>query len=335
MLYTKIFNLYLNFKRKNSKEFPAVIVSIGNITAGGAGKTPFVIELCILLQNSGYRCAVVSRGYKGKYKDEYQFVSKNGRIILSPAEAGDEPVLIARKTGAPVVVARKRSRGITALLNQFPLTDVVLLDDAFSHIQVKRDVDILLIDSWRNLRKEKPLPFGVLREPLENIKRADLFFANMKGKFFTENKIFLKSLGIDKIYTFSYLPLKFINLRGEEIKAEVLKKLKVIAMAGIAHPGSFFKLLDEMKTKPLLKIPLPDHFSYPWLVRKILQIIISQNFYLLVTEKDAVKLDYLLPEEVKDRIIYTSTSLEIQEEGKKELLKSIARAKESKRKKND
>ncbi len=326
-LIERIVNYRIERDIARQTEFPVKIVSIGNITVGGAGKTPFTIKTSRLLTSMGIKNAIVTRGYRGHYRDRL-LVSDGNEILTGWREASDEAILLAMRTEVPVAVSRKRARGIRLILDRFPETEVILLDDAFSHLKVKRDLDILIIDAWRRLSGERLIPLGALREPLENIRRADLYYMNNRGPFFAENREFLKEAFGIVTNEFFYKTLGFYNMLGDEIEPGVLKSKPIIAMAGIAHPSSFFKALEEEGIKLKARIGLPDHFSYPSFTKKILGFLTGRKGILIVTtEKDMVKL-LDLPEDVKSRIIYPKIDLVFEGGSESALVEKIKDGKE-------
>ena len=163
-------NFFYNLGFFVSRKLPCKVVSIGNLSVGGTGKTPFVLFLANTLKATGLKVAVLSRGYKRKSAGT--LVVSDGNAVQSDLEnSGDEPFMLANKLkGIPVVVDENRYRGGQLICNEYN-PDVILMDDAFQHRRVFRDVDIVLINS--NHRRPKLLPYGLLREPLRNIKRAD------------------------------------------------------------------------------------------------------------------------------------------------------------------
>ncbi len=318
-LVEKIIYLKLEKERSLQKSFPVKIISIGNITIGGAGKTPFTIKLSEILTALHKKHAIVTRGYRGKYKKKL-LVSNGEKLLSSWKEAGDEAILLSIRTGVPVAVSKKRSDGIALILSKFPNTEYILLDDAFSHISVKRDIDILIIDAWRSIENEKLIPFGTLREPIENIKRADLFFINKQGPFFRSNYFFLRNNGLHPL-AFKYINEGFFNLNGHLV-TKITDRRK-FAIAGIAHPSSFFRLLADYKIRTDFKVKLPDHFSYNTYFKKILSLLIKDfDITFFVTEKDGVKL-IDLPEDVKNWIIYPKISVSLEKEAEKSILRAL------------
>lgn len=157
------------------RRLPCRIVSIGNLTVGGTGKTPMTQYAAILCRSLGYKVVVVSRGYKGAAEKRGGVVSDGGTLRMTAAEAGDEPFLIASSLpGIPVLVGRDRfAAGMRAVTEFQP--DVILLDDAFQHLRLERDIDLVLLDRSRPLGNGYLLPRGPLREPLAALSRGDAF----------------------------------------------------------------------------------------------------------------------------------------------------------------
>ncbi len=157
-----------------SRRLPCFVISVGNITVGGTGKTPMTIYVVEKLKEMGLAPAVVSRGYRGGMEKEGGVVSDGENILAGPSMAGDEPWLLAKTLKVPVVVGSDRYKaGMTAVERFAP--DVIVLDDAFQHLKLERDLDIVLLDGRRPFGNGSLLPAGPLREPAEALGRGDLF----------------------------------------------------------------------------------------------------------------------------------------------------------------
>jgi tetraacyldisaccharide 4'-kinase len=142
---------------------PCKVVSVGNITLGGTGKTPFVCLVAEMIHKRGYRTAVLSRGYRGSYEGTYALVSDEERVLLDPRQAGDEPCLLARKLkGIPVIVGRERWIAGRYAIDRFH-TQVLILDDGFQHLALGRDINLLLLDSSSPFGNGWVFPRGELR----------------------------------------------------------------------------------------------------------------------------------------------------------------------------
>ena len=157
-----------------TRSLSACILSIGNITVGGTGKTPFVAMLAEWADRREFKAAILSRGYKGKRISDSIVVSDGTEVLGSVGEAGDEPVLLARKlSSVPVLVSKKRHAAGDLAVRRFG-SEILFLDDGYQHLSLRRDLNILLIDARRQFGNGFLLPRGPLREPLEEIGRSDL-----------------------------------------------------------------------------------------------------------------------------------------------------------------
>jgi len=296
-----------------------VVISIGNITVGGSGKTPFTVYLAKVLQEENLSVAVVSRGYKGKNRKNAMLVSDYKKILIdSPLYSGDEPFLIAKLlNGVPVAVSKKRKHGIDIIADTIGLPDVILLDDAFSHKSVKKDFDIVLIDGSYNISNERLLPFGHLREPVENLKRSDFIFVK-DGIYALKNNSWLRNKGYDFNF-FKYKIEGYYNLNFTEVD----RPTEAIAFCGIAHPDDFFTKLKEYGISLKEEYPLFDHFSYPKAYKLLLsEKVRKSEFLYITTEKDMVKLTDL-PVDIKEKILYTKTKIKTCKTGVDKLVEAV------------
>src|SRR3972149_9569915 len=157
-----------------TKNLSIPVISIGNLTAGGTGKTPTIIMIAELLKGMGKKVAVLSRGYKGKAEGEINVVSDGDKILLNPLESGDEPYMMAaRLKGIPVITGSDRYKTGKYAIEKFG-TKIILLDDGYQHVQLDRNFNILLLDSNSPFGNGYLLPRGTLREPPSYINRADV-----------------------------------------------------------------------------------------------------------------------------------------------------------------
>lgn len=275
------------------KELPCKVISIGNITVGGSGKTPMAIYLADALTKKGKKVVVLSRGYKSKNKD-IDIVSDGKNIFLNPDEAGDEPFLIAKKTkNIPVVIGKDRYKAGLFAVDRFQ-PDIIILDDGFQHIRLKRDKDIVLIDSIRGFGNGHLLPRGILREPIDSLKRADnIFISNDKNEEIIHK---IRASGAAApLKSFKYKPSGFVNLADDTmIEPDKLKNKNILAFAGIANPISFFKTLEGLGIAIKEKMVFPDHHKYN--SKDIDKIKTHTNSIdcFITTEKDGVKIKDLL-----------------------------------------
>ncbi|MCH9405173.1 tetraacyldisaccharide 4'-kinase [Pantoea agglomerans] len=259
----------LSYRRgwRKSWRAPLPVVVVGNLTAGGNGKTPVVIWLVEALQQRGLRAGVVSRGYGGKAEHYPLLVTAQ-----TPTEqAGDEPVLIAQRTGAPVAVAPQRRRAIEALLKQGSL-DVIITDDGLQHYALQRDREIVVVDGVRRFGNGWWLPAGPMRERADRLQQVDAVIIN--GGEAQPDEIAMQ-----------LQPGLATNLlTGESCPTEQLGA--VVAMAGIGHPPRFFTTLKQQGITPVAEIAFADHHAYS---KDELTRLLQTGQQLLMTEKDAVK----------------------------------------------
>nr|ELR5114304.1 tetraacyldisaccharide 4'-kinase [Providencia stuartii] len=246
---------------------PVPVVVVGNLTAGGNGKTPVVIWLVESLMKQGYRVGVVSRGYGGKAEHYPLIISSS----TTTAEAGDEPVLIYHRTKAPVAVAPKRSDAVKALLDSHAL-DVIITDDGLQHYALGRDYEIVVIDGQRRFGNGWWIPAGPMRERAGRLKSVNAVIVNGGSAQLNETAMVLAG------------DMAINLLTGEQRPVSYLKT--VIAMAGIGHPPRFFTSLEKKGLTLIQTYAFADHQSYQ---QQQLSILTPNNEPLLMTEKDAVK----------------------------------------------
>ncbi|MGB5529135.1 MAG: tetraacyldisaccharide 4'-kinase [Ignavibacteriaceae bacterium] len=279
-----------------SKRVNAKVFSVGNISLGGSGKTPVSIYLTNLLKSKGCKVGVISRGYGRKSKG-YVLVSDGKKILTTVDRSGDEIYHTVLDCSVPAAVAENRVNGAERLINDTSI-DTIVLDDAFQHRWIKRDVDLLVIDqsflTEKNFFTQNLLPTGVMREPLSSIKRADAVIINRK---FMENKpITTKSIEFlegKKIFTGYYKAITFFDLKmNTELNLEEFQGQKSLVVSGIASPVSFLNILKQTKVDTQNKLIFKDHKRYTYNdIQRIRQLFYSTNSHSVVTtEKDAVKL---------------------------------------------
>ena len=252
---------------KRAWRAPVPVVVVGNLTAGGNGKTPVVIWLVEQLQRRGIRPGVVSRGYGGK--------AAQYPLVLSPAtttaEAGDEPVLIYQRTGAPVAVSPVRSDAVKALLAEHDV-QIVITDDGLQHYALARDKEIVVIDGVRRFGNGWWLPAGPMRERASRLKTVDAVIVNGGEARAGEIPMLLR-------------PGQAVNMLTGERK-DVAQLEHLVAMAGIGHPPRFFATLEQCGAWLEKRVPLADHQA---LVAEEVERLAAPGQTLIMTEKDAVK----------------------------------------------
>jgi len=287
---------------KKVRSLPCRVVCIGNLTLGGSGKTPVTILAAKRLSEEGKRVVIISRGYKRKRGEKNMVVVQDTqKILASPLEAGDEPYLIAESLpGIPVIVCANRFiAGEYACRNFNP--DILILDDGFQHWGLKRDCDIVCIDSGKPLDKLKLLPRGLLREPIEGLKRAQavIFTRTEKAERLNDQiNIVKKIAGNIPVLRLRFQLGELLPVSKEEstnFTEEDYFRKPVMAFCGIANPESFFRLIKQKFKKLEKTIVFPDHVSYTKEhFRSIKSEFVYYNCHIAITtEKDAVKIRHM------------------------------------------
>ena len=281
----------------HSQKLPCKVISVGNITVGGTGKTPLTLYIGRLLKEMGHKTAILSRGYGGSRQGCSMVLSKGDGPLHGPDESGDEPYMIASKLrGVFVLTGKNRFQSGILACNAFNI-DAAILDDGYQHLSLYRGLNILLISPKTLNGKGRLLPRGELRETLESMNRADLIV--VKGK--EEQHVGLLDrlkviIDRDRVFFFTYKPVSFINQRdGKKEKVDFVKRKKLLSVSGIALPDSFLETLNDLGGLVCKRIIFPDHHNYT--VKDIEQIKRSSSDVdiTVTTEKDGVKLSKMLP----------------------------------------
>lgn len=273
-----------------SKTLPFPIISVGNITVGGTGKTPLVMELARVLKQKGIPVAILSRGYKRK-KTSVAIVSKEN--LLSSEEVGDEPLMMAKiLEGIPILVGKDRFSNSQLALQRFDLRGFIL-DDGFQHLQIHRDLDIVLVDSKIGFGDHHLLPRGILREPLTHLRRAHLLLLtkveSLEACQPIEDEI-RKIYPQARIFHSHYEPMGLISPSDEWEGIETLKGKRVLVLSGIANPESFLSLVRKFQVEVVREMIFPDHHFYTSRDIDLLKRSAEGVEQIVTTEKDMVKL---------------------------------------------
>jgi tetraacyldisaccharide 4'-kinase len=249
--------------RFRQQHFEVPILVVGNVTVGGVGKTPFVIALARHCQEKGVRVGIVSRGYGASIKQFPHEVLEQD----SAYDVGDEPLLLAKRTSCPVVIAPDRVQAVRYLLEKHAC-QLIISDDGLQHYKLARAIDIVVMDGVRGLGNGLCLPAGPLREPASGLKRVDFIVVN--GGVWPDG------------YQMTLAPGALTRLTtGDTIEVADLP-MPVAAVAGIGHPQRFFSTLQSLGIV-FHRYPFPDHHPFR---REELQV--SEQM-VVMTEKDAVK----------------------------------------------
>jgi len=304
-----------------TKNLSIPVISIGNLTAGGTGKTPTIIMIAELLKGMGKKVAVLSRGYKGKAEGEINVVSDGDKILLNPLESGDEPYMMAaRLKGIPVITGSDRYKTGKYAIEKFG-TKIILLDDGYQHVQLDRNFNILLLDSNSPFGNGYLLPRGTLREPVSYINRADMVIFTKSEILNPKSEILnLKNIPICKCH---YVSEGFVDINcNKDISLDGVKGKKGFAFCGIASPKSFNNSLTEAGINIGGFVSFEDHYQFS---RDDIDSLISKaketgSEILITTEKDAVRLKGFEP--ISFPIWILKIRMEISE-GKEILLSKI------------
>ncbi len=248
------------------------VIVVGNITAGGSGKTPLVIWLVQWLREQGYHPGVVSRGYGGTAR-----ACMDVQPDSLPTEVGDEPLLIRIKTDVPVVVGRDRVAAAHRLVSQHPEIDLIVSDDGLQHYRLRRDIELAVVDAATGLGNGWPLPAGPLREPCSRLGRVDAVIQVVRGTTQPRTDLSAKSWRAD------YSIGRVTRLRSPADK-RVLQSLPTanwLAVTGIGRPQGFFDML-RMQGLEFTPRSFADHHAFQ-------PHELPADGHVLMTEKDAVK----------------------------------------------
>ncbi|MBI5235906.1 MAG: tetraacyldisaccharide 4'-kinase [Deltaproteobacteria bacterium] len=274
-------------------KLPCRVISIGNMTVGGTGKTPMAIHAAHLLRAAGKKCVILSRGYKRESKG-MMLVSDMNELLVDAGAAGDEPYLMAKRLGGvPVIVAEDRAAAGRYAVTKFA-PDYIILDDGYQHRRLVRDVNLLLVDAKEGFGNGHLLPAGILREPISGIRRAS--FAIVKNPPLKDRDAArLAEFGIPAI-GFSFKPVCLVNLSdGGQTPLSALSGKKVFAFAGLARAASFFESFDPLGARLTRTLEYRDHHAYTQSDIKDISAASSGADYVVTTEKDGVKVQALEP----------------------------------------
>jgi len=271
------------------------VITIGNLTVGGTGKTPTVCIVAEYLKKEGIKTAVVCRGYRGKETDTPQIVSDGKKILSDSESAGDEACMLAKKlSGIPIIAGKDRVAASKLACKHFN-TKIIILDDGFQHLRLKRDLDVVLINSGNPFGNGFLLPRGILREPLTALKRADIVVLTKTSPVKAdcsslENRIRLHNPDAPVFRSF-YKPSNIIDpVDNKCIPVDLLKNKKVACFCSIGDPESFIFLLEKMGLTLSEKTIFPDHHQYSSDDYKRMKELSEKFDYLITTEKDIAKI---------------------------------------------
>lgn len=270
-------------------------IGVGNLTVGGNGKTPFTLFLASRLAERGLRTAIVSRGYGAQKRAAGALlVADGGQLLLGPEEAGDEPVMMAKSFSGPIAVAHHRIDAINLLAQRGPL-DAVVLDDAFQHLRLRRDVDLLLVSAERGLGNGWMLPAGPMREPLGSAARASAVILMITEDGPAGSRVAeIAAGGRERLMPAMLRPRALVRPGAggwRDLPLELAGR-RVIAVAGLADPRSFLRMLQREDAEVVGRFEYRDHHRYTESdCRAIREAADAAAALIVTTEKDLVKLE--------------------------------------------
>jgi tetraacyldisaccharide 4'-kinase len=240
------------------------VISVGNLTAGGTGKTPLVEFIARVLLSRGKRVAIVSRGY-GRVSRGVQIISDGRSVLLDAAQGGDEPVQIARKfPGAIVVVGERRAEAARVAIDQLG-ANVIVIDDGFQHRYLRRDLDIVVVDSRTDLVREPVLPAGMRREPMAGLRRAGfLVFSKVSSKDVADARRSRLSPWFDGPTMSSRYRIESVHraVDGTPVNVDELFVKPAVAFSGIGDHDGFVSGLRDLGCTVSADLRFPDHHRY-------------------------------------------------------------------------
>jgi tetraacyldisaccharide 4'-kinase len=272
------------------------VISVGNLTVGGTGKTPCTAALAQMLRDEGLEVAILSRGYKRTTEGRIE-VSDGQEILCESHEAGDEPYLLARACPGVRVVADRDRWAAGRWLEERAKPSVFLLDDGYQHLRLARDLDLALIDGTDDLSKAEMVPFGRLREPLAGLARANAVVVTGSNRPFDRNQLettirrYARS-GVPIVYAHSLI-MSMLDLNsGQSQAAEAFAGKRMAAFAGIARPERLINDLESLGIPIVLRRDFEDHHRYTR--EEITELAVAAKQAgadgLITTEKDAANI---------------------------------------------
>ncbi len=284
--------------RMNKRRAGLTTISVGNLTVGGNGKTPFTLFLANRLQSHRpegcHSC--VSRGYNRadrQTRARALLVAQGGVLKISPEEAGDEPTMLAKSFSGPIAVARRRIDAIELLTKLGPL-DAVILDDGFQHERLHRDVDLVLVSSQRGLGNGWMLPAGPMREPIGSVRRADaIVIVNSGDQISALRPSEIDKFSSRKILRASIQPRALLAIENgawHEIPLGLVGR-RVLAVSGLADARGFYAMLRELEADLVGVFEFSDHHAYTNADWQTIVTAMRDVDMVVTTEKDLVKLE--------------------------------------------
>ena len=288
-----------------SHDFDVPVISVGNLTMGGTGKTPMVIYLARFLADQGFKVAIVSRGYRGEAKGPVNIVSNGSEILMSAQQAGDEPFLVSsRLKGIVVATGKNRHLVVDQVIRSYQC-DLILLDDGFQHLKMNRNIDLVLFDADHFAGTSRVFPAGELREPVSALHRCDAFVLTGVSEHNSERTNQCEELLQERfegkpVFRVSPVYVQFLHyvIFPSSIKKAVVALSKIpknlFAFSGIAGADRFYKMAEQQGIVLKGTKTFRDHHSYQVDdINDLLQLASKAGANgFITTEKDMVKLSY-------------------------------------------
>ncbi len=285
-------------------ELPCCVISIGNITVGGTGKTPTAQKMAQLVQSMGYKVVILNRGYRSHWAEDIGVVSNGEKIFMTAYEAGDEAYLMAKTLpGVPVIIGKNRAVTGRYAVDKLQ-AQVIIMDDGYQHWQLKRDLDVVLVDTRTMFGNGCVLPRGILREPLANLDRGDLFLLTKadQSSLLDHNQLREKIAQYNDrapVIESVHHPRNFVeigdwykSIGGRAKSLEDLKGQSVMVFSAIGNPSSFEQTLATIGLNILESVRYPDHHDYGMVEMQYISERAKslKAVAMVATTKDAVKI---------------------------------------------
>lgn len=309
--------------------FKVPVISVGNLSFGGTGKTPTIIWLAEWMISKGLTPVVLTRGYKGQLEHSSGLLKSGQKFRLNPFDYGDEPLMISNKMSrGAVIVGKKRAENLLKYFSEVK-PDAVLLDDGFQHLQIYRSFNIVLFDALMPLNLYKVAPLGYLREGLTALKDADAIIISRADMVTAEKLQKLKKKlshyfhHKPPIALTSYHSVGVFDVHDKYIfSIHDLKGMKAIAVTAIASPDSFFKYLETFGIEISERVSFPDHYFFsPEDVNDLLIKASQHSAIIICSEKDMVKMKRV---SLDSRILSTKIKVEFIS-GEQELVQGLSK----------
>lgn len=303
----------LGIRKKHTAPLP--VISVGNITMGGTGKTPFVITLTNILKSMGYRPVIFSRGYGRENTSQENLLFEPGSS-LTAKDTGDEPQILSKALNVPIIIGRSRIKSLK-LLNKTN-ADIIVLDDGMQYWQLKKDIEIGIASLKRPFGSGAVIPSGDLREPKRGLKRCSFIILTSNGKETDSNSVnTVKAYCPDSFVYQGFTSPYSINYSGKEYETDFIRNKKVFAFSGIANPDRFISTLRSLGAEITDFQAFPDHHNYTEEDINLINQKAEKAEIIVTTAKDSVK----LPKDLIHAVVNIYT--DIDSEFKKKLAEKL------------